>query len=936
MSRPSFLKFLPTKAAASLPGPAPAPVGGLEISLFENFENSNKGWFWATDSVGNLTYLSDSVASLFGDIGDRVLGTPFADLFAPSENAVSARDRLPFVLSRHSSFEKLTLRTVNPGEQRWWEVSGRAQMDADRHFRGYLGYAVDVTEQLQSSQSASQLAMFDALTGLPNRLSMSRRLEESLLTLDFPGRSCAVLLVDLDRFKQVNDSLGHPAGDALLVQVSGRLLKIIGDKTKIFRLGGDEFQIILPDVKDRGELGEIAHNIIASLSQPYSVEGSRCVIGASVGLAVGPADGRTSEELMRNVDLALYSAKGSGRGCYRFFSTELLQTAEDRRVLEEDLRDALVKDELAMFYQPIVSTATNRVTGVEALIRWHHPTRGPISPALFIPIAEEANLIENLGEWILRKACDDAASWPADIRVAVNVSPIQFANEAFPRIVMSALANSGLLPARLELELTEGVFLSESTETDTMFTTLKNIGVRLALDDFGTGYSSLGYLKTAPFDKIKIDQSFVRGATLPGSRNGAIIAAIVALAGALDMETTAEGIESLDQLDLMRKLGVSHIQGWVYSKAIANDELCEQLASGNWSIPPEGPARHRSDRRSMYRKAGAILGCYYHPVLIRNLSESGALVEGLIDVPMGTQIIVDFGECQLVVATVRRLHRRGHGIEFVNPLISDGLGGLSPSHRVSPYLLSKNGLSPSTDTGASRIWDPTNAVTVEMLSNTLGLPQTSAALLDGELTHPDRQGGGPGSIGNGSGGSGSGGSGAGGSASGGSGPGARAEAIHRKVQDLFSAANPLQSLSLLNPGNYSHRQLTTDEWDRLKRAVEDSHNTQLKFIVALVVFTGARFQELLAAKWEDVNWPLQLWVIPSGKLAKGTQIRLSPPAIEVLKQLPRADDCSHMIINPKTRKPFNSVFGSWDAARKKAGLDKISIHDLRNSIIKQW
>lgn len=909
MTRSKILRFFPdiagTRHAGSIGDSSEA------LLLLKNFEESCKGWFWSTDRLGSLTYLSGSISQLFDDEPNKLLGAAFTDLFVPADGAISARERLPFILSRHSNFEKLTLQTANSGDERWWEVSGCPQFDATGNFTGYRGYGVDITEQRQSSEHASQLAMYDPLTGLPNRLSMSKSLEAGLGALEQPGRSCAVVLIDLDRFKQVNDSLGHPAGDALLKQVSERLLKIVGDREKVFRLGGDEFQIILPHCEDRGILGELASNIIASLSQPYSVEGSRCVIGASVGLAVGPIDGRTSEDLMRNVDLALYAAKGNGRGCFRFFSSDLLQAAEDRRVLEEDLRDALVKGQLSLFYQPIVCTTSNCVTGVEALIRWQHPVRGAISPALFIPIAEEANLIDKLGEWTLRKACEDAANWPAEIRVAVNVSPIQFANESLPKIVMSALANAGLSANRLEIELTEGVFLSESAETDTMFTALKEIGVRLALDDFGTGYSSLGYLKTAPFDKIKIDQSFVRGANIAGSRNGAIIAAIVALADALDMETTAEGIESLDLLDLIRNLKVSHVQGFVYSKAISSDELSQRLKAGEWTIRPTGPAKQRSERRSVYRKVGAILGSYYHSVLIRNLSESGALIEGLVEVPQGTQIIVDFGECQLAVATVRRVGKRQHGIAFGQPLVNDGMGGLCTSHRVSPYLLSKIGLSTSDHMGETRIWDPANAFTVERLSENLGLKlpatliQSSAAPLS---RSPEKNNAAQAGI----------------------------DSSPVKIQNCLDGANPLQSLPFLNAGNHSQRTITSEELARLKGAVEASHNPSLKYIIALVALTGARLQDLLAARWDDMDLAGHLWTIPSSNSGNANRVSLSEATVEVLRQLPRWDGCSYVIANPRTRKPYHSFFGSWDAARNKAGLGNISIHDLRNSTTKTW
>jgi EAL domain-containing protein (putative c-di-GMP-specific phosphodiesterase class I) len=347
----------------------------------------------------------------------------------------------------------------------------------------------------------------------------------------------------------------------------------------------------------------------------------------------------------------------------------------------------MTRGEISLAYQPVVNAKTDIVSGFEALIRWTHPERGPISPALFIPIAEDTNLIPLLGEWAINQACNDASTWPADLKVAVNVSPVQFADQNLPDIVRKALATSGLPPARLELEITESVFLEESGNTSAMFAALKEIGVRLALDDFGTGYSSLGYLKSAPFDKIKIDQSFVRGVTEPGSRNGAIISAIVALANALDMETTAEGIETHDQLELLRTLNVSHIQGYIYSKAVADEVLREKCGSGAWKIAPSGPPKQRNDRLSMYRKVSVIHGNHSYDAVVRNLSVTGALIEGMIDVPSGTRFVVDFGEGQLAVSTVRRSTGHQQGLEFDERMVSDGNGGLCTSRRVSPYMV---------------------------------------------------------------------------------------------------------------------------------------------------------------------------------------------------------------------------------------------------------
>jgi EAL domain-containing protein (putative c-di-GMP-specific phosphodiesterase class I) len=311
---------------------------------------------------------------------------------------------------------------------------------------------------------------------------------------------------------------------------------------------------------------------------------------------------------------------------------------------------------------------------------------------VFIPIAEEANLVGEIGEWVMREACAQAAKWPGKLTVAVNLSPIQFSNDLLPKIVENALTASGLEPERLELELTEGVFLQESSDTDAMFKALKDLKVRLALDDFGTGYSSLGYLRTAPFDKIKIDQSFVRGVTEPGSRNGALISAIVALANALDMDVTAEGIESLDQLELIRGLNVTYVQGYIYSQPIANDKLLEKYESGEWFIEPSGPAVHRGDRLSMFRKVGIVHDNHYYRVIMRNLSLTGALIEGILDVPVGTRFVLDLGDGQLAVATVVRAKRHQQGLKFEEPLVNDGNGSFCTSRRIPPYSLATAGM----------------------------------------------------------------------------------------------------------------------------------------------------------------------------------------------------------------------------------------------------
>ncbi len=686
-----FFSKLSQRTVEKPPSISTSTTSKEALLLLQNYEESGRGWFWATDADGRLTYLSGSVGDVMGVASKTLLGTYFTELFSKDQESATHQRSLPFILTKQSKFEDLALRSSSENAEIWWSVSGRPFFYGQQ-FGGFRGSGSDITEQRSAAKDNSRLATYDSLTGLLNRFRMSKLLDTTLSAFKVQQRACSVMLIDLDRFKQVNDTLGHPAGDALLKQVAERLIKAVGDREKISRLGGDEFQIILQDVEDRGALGDLAEKIIKSLSHPYSVDGSRCIIGASVGIAVSPFDGRSSEELIRNADLALYAAKAGGRGRFRFYSSDLLQAAEDRRILEEDLRDALSQGQIWLAYQPVVNAQTNVVTGFEALIRWDHPERGPISPALFIPIAEEANLIGELGEWALHKACEQAVRWPGKMKVAVNVSPVQFANDTLPKIVESALAASGLSANRLELEITEGVFLQESSDTDSMFRALKKVGVRLALDDFGTGYSSLGYLKTAPFDKIKIDQSFVKGATEPGSRNGAIIAAIVALANALEMETTAEGIESLDQLDLIRSLNVSHVQGYVYSQPVSNDILLERCATSDWTIEPAGPAVQRSDRLSMYRKIGAIHDNHCYNVVLRNLSVSGALIEGVLDVPIGTKFVLDFGDGQLAVSTVVRSMGHQQGLEFEERLVNDGNGGLCTSRRISPYMMAAAGM----------------------------------------------------------------------------------------------------------------------------------------------------------------------------------------------------------------------------------------------------
>jgi diguanylate cyclase (GGDEF)-like protein len=432
----------------------------------------------------------------------------------------------------------------------------------------------DVTEQRRSEAKITHMALHDALTGLPNRVLLNERLEHALARSK-RGDLMAMHMLDLDHFKHVNDTRGHPAGDKLLQMVTERLRDLVREIDTVARMGGDEFAILQVGIADPSDATNLASRINASLCAPYSIDGHQVVIGTSVGIAVGPTDGDSPDQIIRNADLALYRAKGDARGTYRFYEREMDIQMRARSALETDLRTALSARQFELHYQPIVDLATNEVGGVEALIRWRHPEKGMVPPATFIPLAEQTGLIVPLGEWIIREACRTAAQWPNDVRIAVNLSAAQFVNPGLVQVIASALANSGLSPHRLEIEITETLLLQDSESTLAMLYQLRELGVGIAMDDFGTGYSSLSYLQRFPFDKIKIDRSFVKDiAENTGSLN--IVRAVVALAQGLGIRTTAEGVETNEQLEKIRLEGCSEMQGYLFSRPLPAKEI-EQL-----------------------------------------------------------------------------------------------------------------------------------------------------------------------------------------------------------------------------------------------------------------------------------------------------------------------------------------------------------------------
>nr|WP_283773473.1 EAL domain-containing protein [Altererythrobacter sp. KTW20L] len=674
--------------------------------ILSEYEDTGQGWFWETDRRSQLTYVSDAVARVLGTEAEALMGRPLVALFDLSDASEASERTLMFHLSTRSAFKELPVRAATAGGDRWWSISGRPIYDGFNNFIGFRGSGTDLTERKRSQEEVSRLANFDSLTGLANRFKITKVLEKILTSQQEANRACAIFLLDLDRFKHVNDTMGHPAGDALLKQVAQRLERAVGKLGQVGRLGGDEFKVVIPGRQTKQLLGELALEIIHSLSQPYALEGQRVIIGASIGIAMAPQDGDNSDDLVRNADLALYAAKDGGRGRHHFYAEDLHAEAEARAQLEEDLRDAITKGDLQLFYQPVISIATEKIEGFEALLRWQHPVKGWIPPDRFIATAEDTGMITQLGEWALRTACADLAEMPENVRVAVNVSPLQFSSPQLPVVVAQAIAQAGIRPDQLELEITESVFLSDDKGTDAMFKALKRVGVRLALDDFGTGYSSLGYLKKAPFDKIKIDQSFVRGATQPGSRNGAIIASITSLAKALGMETTAEGVETLDELDLVRRHGCSHVQGYIYERPLDKAATHARLASGLAAVA-RGPRSARAPRQTMLRKVILDHQGKLYDGTIRNISTSGALIEGLWNVPVGTVFKLQISQDFFVGCTTRWTLDDRMGVEFSNPLQRDEGGqilavqGPPPRKAPAPRLAAAAAQSPARPPMAS-------------------------------------------------------------------------------------------------------------------------------------------------------------------------------------------------------------------------------------------
>lgn len=544
--------------------------------LLREFEENEADWLWEIDPARRLRSVSPRFAFALGRSQTDVEGKPLLEMVAgrnwESGQFPASLHDLAERLKNRENFSNMLVQVFILGEERWWELSGTPMRDEQGRFTGFRGVGSDVTEQRKSSEKIAYLARYDTLTQLPNRLHLTEALGEALRYAEQWRTRCALLMVDLDRFKAVNDSLGHMTGDKLLAQVSARLQSLMGENQMCGRLGGDEFAIVIRDASATGVVRDLARRVIDRLSEPYQVEHHTLYVGASVGSAEGPRDGNSVEEMMRNADLALYRAKDMGGGEHCRFEPVLHASAEERRSLEASLRKALGRDEMVLHYQPVVDSHSENVVSFEALVRWNSAEHGFVSPGKFIPLAEDTRLIVPIGQWVMRKACQEARNWPDHVKVNVNVSPEQLLEPAFHEDVVQALAESGLRPDRLEIEVTESIFLRDASVARNALEQVMALGCSVALDDFGTGYSSLGYLRKLRFSTIKVDRTFVQGAAQGSAESLAIINAVVAMAKSLKMTTTAEGVETSDEAELIRNLGCDKIQGFYFGRPMTADD----------------------------------------------------------------------------------------------------------------------------------------------------------------------------------------------------------------------------------------------------------------------------------------------------------------------------------------------------------------------------
>ncbi|MEP9400754.1 EAL domain-containing protein [Sphingomonas silueang] len=652
---------------------SPAALADRAQRLVREAEDHGPTWFWQTDRAGRVTYLSDKIAAAFAAHGIDAPGMALTDLVRIAGDGGDGSERtIAYHLNARTAFADYAVTpAMRSGEPVHWTLSGSPYADRFGRFEGFVGTGSDTGAIRRSDAAITRLALFDSLTGLANRQRMRLALEQALAQGGYDGT--ALFLLDLDRFKAVNDTLGHPVGDALLKQVAARLTACVGEAGLVGRLGGDEFQVVLPRTGDRIGLSALAQSIIAALSQPFFIDAATVSIGASVGIALSPDHGATPDALVEHADLALYAAKHAGRGVHRFFHDALLDGARARKQLEADLAQALGRDELRLVYQPVVHTADGAIHGYEALLRWDHPARGRLMPADFLPIAADCALIEPIGEWVLRTACAEAVRWGGDIRLSVNLADAQLRNPALPGLVANALARSGLPGDLLELDIAEASVLHDLPAAARRLAALKAIGVRLALNDFGAGPASLACLRALPFDRIKIDRAFIEGVGDASGRNAAVVRAVVTLADALGIETTAKGVAYHDEIASVQALGCTAIQGFVYDEPCDADTARARLAHGGRAATVAGPRASRAPRTRMLRSATVEVAGRPVGARIRDLSSTGVLIDSidLTQQPLGQPLRIEIAEGEWAPARLQWASDGRAGLQFDQPIVVD-------------------------------------------------------------------------------------------------------------------------------------------------------------------------------------------------------------------------------------------------------------------------
>jgi diguanylate cyclase (GGDEF)-like protein/PAS domain S-box-containing protein len=568
--------------------------------VLNQYDDEGSDWLYEIGEDGRILNPSPRFCAAAGLEATEMSGMPLSSLVR-GDGSGELQKRLQV----REPFRALPVSLVVDGEERWWAISGRPVTAKNNAFAGWRGFIADITEARNAAAQVAWMAHYDALTGLANRSLLQSHLERRLAHHP-DGARLALLYIDLDGFKEINDALGHDAGDVVLSEVARRLQNLVRPRDFVARLGGDEFVIVADDAGEASARAMV-DRILASVAEPMQIDGRHAQVGASVGIALAPQHATSANDLLQAGDVAMYKAKTSGRQCYAVFHPDMQTHRRERRQLELDLRNAVHEGQLELHYQPLLDLTTGETTGYEALLRWQHPELGLIQPSGFIELAEETGIIVEIGRWVIRTALADAATWPETYSVAVNVSPAQMRDPHLVPTIVAALASSGVAPQRLEVEITENLLLRDTDEVMAILNQLRQIGVRIALDDFGTGYSSLNYLRSFPFDKIKIDRCFIAElATREDCQ--AIVRSVLSLASELHMVTTAEGVEALDQLDALRASGCDQAQGYLFSHALPAAQLGlprpEQMSAGPLATISSPVEEKPRCSRKMIRRTG--------------------------------------------------------------------------------------------------------------------------------------------------------------------------------------------------------------------------------------------------------------------------------------------------------------------------------------------